>query len=180
VKREKPDNTPGTAHAIAAPRLLGPVALQNHWRELSALLDECLYALERADPGMLHTLALHQKGLRVRARDVSLIAASKAQELNKDFASAAGITYKWHKSVLEQPRVVKRKARADATGTDKACEQQDFVAKPRQSDSFQSSKSLKGRSSKQASKRVQQVEGPNQELQQAHPVVAEQQLRLLP
>jgi hypothetical protein len=174
------ENTLGTAHAIVAPRLLGPVALQNHRRELRTLLEESLSALERADPGIQHTLALQQKGFFVRARDVSLIAASTAQELKENFASAAEITYKRHKSALEQPRVVKRKARADATDTDEGCKQQDFAGKPRQSDSFQISKPLKGRSAKQASKRMQQVQGPNQETQQPHPVIAEQQLRLLP
>jgi hypothetical protein len=48
---------------------------------------------------------------------MSLIAASTAQELKENFACAAEITHKRHKSALEQPRVVKE--HADATSTDK-------------------------------------------------------------
>jgi hypothetical protein len=82
---------------------------------------------------MLHDLALPQKGLLVQPRDVIFVAASTAQELKENVASAAEITYKRHMSALEQqPRVVKRKACADATGTDEACEQQDFAANARQ------------------------------------------------
>jgi hypothetical protein len=37
----------------------------------------------------------------VRARDVSISVASTAHEVRENVASAADITYKWHKSALE-------------------------------------------------------------------------------
>jgi molecular chaperone DnaK (HSP70) len=48
----------------------------------------------------------------VRARDVSVSAASTAHEVRESVASAAVITYKWHKSALEHQC---RKKRSRAT-----------------------------------------------------------------
>jgi hypothetical protein len=50
---------------------------------------------------MQHSLALQQKALLVRARDVSVSGASTAHKVRNIFASAADITYKQHKSTLE-------------------------------------------------------------------------------
>jgi hypothetical protein len=43
-----------------------------------------LGALDKADPSMQHSLALQQKALLVRARDVSVSAASTAHELREN------------------------------------------------------------------------------------------------
>jgi hypothetical protein len=140
--------------ASPAPCLLGPLALQNHRQELHALLEECFGALDKADASMQHSLALQQKALLVRARDVSVSAASTAHELRENFASAADITYKRHKSALELPP-----CNAKARATKQPCQaplQKDF-AKVRRDDSQHVSKAFRGgRSAKQAAEHVQQ------------------------
>jgi hypothetical protein len=92
---------PGSEDRWCRPCLLGPLALNNHRWELQTLLEECLGALDKADPSMQHSLALQQRALLVRARDVSVSAASTAHEVREKVASAANITNKRHKSVLE-------------------------------------------------------------------------------
>jgi hypothetical protein len=141
--------------ALPAPRLLGPLALQNHWQELHALLEEeCLGALDKAAASMQHSLALQQKALLVRARDASVSAASTAHELRENFASAADITYKRHKCGLELPP-----RNAKSPTTKQPCQaplQKDF-AKVRRDDSQHVSKAFRGgRSAKQAAEHVQQ------------------------
>jgi hypothetical protein len=82
-------------------RLFGPLALNSLRWELHTLLEDCLGALDKADQSMQHSLALQQKALRVWAPDVSVSAASTANEVREIFSSAADITYKQHKSALE-------------------------------------------------------------------------------
>jgi hypothetical protein len=78
------DVAPGFEDRGFRPRLLGPLALNNHRWELQTLLEECLGALYKADPSMQHSLALQQKALLERARDVSVSAASTAHEVREN------------------------------------------------------------------------------------------------
>jgi hypothetical protein len=154
---EGSDVAPGSSDSrVPAPpaaRLLGPLALHNHRRELHALLEECLGALDKVAPNMQHSLALQQKALLVRARDVSVLAASTAHEVRENFASAADVTYKRHKSALEHPA---RRVKSRATKQpEQALLQQDF-ANVRRDESLLVSRAFRGgRSAKQAAEHVQ-------------------------
>jgi hypothetical protein len=151
---EGSDGAPGSDDRGCQPRLLGPLALNNHRWELHRLLEECLGALDKADPSMQHSLALQQKALLVRARDVSVSVASTAHKLRENFASAADITYKRHKSALEH------QCRSERTRTAKHSDQaplQKFFANVRRDESLLVSKAFRGgRSAKQAAEHIQQ------------------------
>jgi hypothetical protein len=94
------------------------------------------------------------EGFTCRARDVSVSAASTAHELRENFASAADITYKQHKSALEHQCQNKR------TRTTKHADQaplQNFVANLWRDESLLVSKAFRGgRSAKQAAEHIQQ------------------------
>jgi hypothetical protein len=149
---EGSDGAPGSDDRGCQPRLLGPLALNNHRWELHRLLEECLGALDKADPSMQHSLALQQKALPVR--DVSVSVASTAHELRENFATAADITYKRHKSALEHQCQSKR------TRTAKHSDQaplQKKIANVRRDESLLVSKAFRGgRSAKQAAEHIQQ------------------------
>jgi hypothetical protein len=100
--------------ALPAPRLLGPLAWQNHRWEVHALVEECLGAPNKADPSMQRSLALQQKALLVRPRDIAISVASTAHEARHSreplHSRGRGLprllvphmaTCKWHKSALE-------------------------------------------------------------------------------
>jgi hypothetical protein len=100
-----------------------------------------------------HNLALQQKALFVRARDVSVSAASTANELKKNFASAAEITCKSHQSAL---KLLPRKAKSRAIKQPYQAPLQKDFAKIWQDESQQVSKAFRGgRSAKQAAEHVQ-------------------------
>jgi hypothetical protein len=64
---ESSDGAAGSDDRGCWPRLFGFLTLNNHRWELRTLLEECLRALNKADPGMQHSLVQKHKALLVRA-----------------------------------------------------------------------------------------------------------------
>jgi hypothetical protein len=102
---------------------------------------------------MQQSLALQQKALLVRAQDFSVLAAGTAHEARENFAPAADVTNKRHKSALQHPAC---RVKSLATKQpEQALLQQDF-ANVRQDESLLVSRAFRGgRSAKQAAKHVQ-------------------------
>jgi hypothetical protein len=80
---------------------------------------------DKADPSMQHSLALQQKALLVRAQDFSVLAAGTAHEVRENFAPAADVTNKRHKSALEHPACRVKSRATKQPG--QALAQQDFA-----------------------------------------------------
>jgi hypothetical protein len=102
---------------------------------------------------MQHSFALQQKALIVRVQDFSVLAAGTAYEVRENFAPAADVTYKRHKSALEHP-ACRVKSRATKQ-PEQALLQQEF-ANVRRDESLLVSRAFRGgRSAKQAARHVQ-------------------------
>jgi hypothetical protein len=103
---------------------------------------------------MQHSLALQQKALLVRAQDFSVLAAGTAHEVRENFAPAADVTNKRHKSALQHPA---RRVKSRATKLPGQALVQQDIANVRQDESLLVSRAIRGGwSAKQAAEHVQQ------------------------